>query len=141
MINEIPLINGSAYSWADITIIVAGMPVLGVKAIDYEDDEKIEDIHGAGNRTVARGRGEIKTAGSITLMVDEIEALSTRSITGRLQDLGVFPIIVNYLNTSGKMITHTLKYCQFKKNARKAKQGDTSLEMELPLVIGGIDWK
>ena len=49
----IPLINGIEYSWGDITATVGGVPVVGITAIEYGDDQVVENTTGRG---VSRSR-------------------------------------------------------------------------------------
>lgn len=138
---DIPLINGRAYSWADLDISIGRTSVVGVTAVSYDDEQVIEDNYGRGKRVVSRGYGNVSTTGSITLHMSEIEALQDASTTGRLQDLGEFDILVSYQPTGGKIINHKLKNCRFKNNGRAVSQGDTLIEKELELIVGSIDWK
>lgn len=139
--NGVPLINGVLYSWASIKFVVGTVPVTGITAIKYDEKQNIVDEHGAGAYAVGRGMGNIDFNASITLLMEEIEALQKASLTGRLQDLGWFDIIVAFIAVGTVVTTHTLKNCQFKVNGRDAKQGDTKLEKELELAIGNILWK
>jgi hypothetical protein len=61
--NGIPLINGQEYSWGDIQCIIAGVVLVGIKGIEYSDEQEMEEIYGAGNRPVARGYGRISCTG------------------------------------------------------------------------------
>jgi hypothetical protein len=138
--NRPVLINGIAYSWSDINVNILGVLVSGISAINYEDEQEIEDNYGAGRLPVSRGYGEIKTTGSITLHVEEVVALQKVIPTGRLQDIPPFDIPVTYLPVSGVVTTDILKNVQFKKNVRNPKQGDKKIEVEIPLIISHIIW-
>lgn len=135
------LINGTAYAFSQIIISIFNTPIAGVTAISYDDEQEMQDNYGAGNRPVSRGYGNIKCSGSITLAMEEIEALQAASPTGRLQDIPEFGVVVSYQPPVGKIVTHTLKDCKFKKNARDMKQGDMKSEMAIPLLISEIKWK
>ncbi len=113
----------------------------GISAIRYSDEQEIEDNYGAGRFPVSRGYGEIKTEGSITLHAEEVRAIQAAAPLRRLQDIPPFDIVVSYIPLSGAAVTtDVLKNCQFKKNARDAKQGDKKIEVEIPLVISNIIW-
>ena len=136
-----PLINGVTPSWANIIVNIAGVPVIGITAINYEDKQEIENVYGAGQRAVARGYGRIDCTGSITLLRDEVEALRKASPTGRLQDLAPFNIMVSFVPYGGSVVAnHNIKSCQFLNDGVDAKEGDTKLEKQLDLVVGSIDW-
>ena len=137
-----PLINGVMPSWATIVVNIAGVPVIGVTAIGYEDSQEIDNVYGAGQRPVGRGYGRINSKGSITLLRDEIEALRAASPTGRLQDLAPFNIMVSFIPVGGSlMANHNIKGCQFLNDGVEAKEGDTKMEKVLDLVVGSIDWR
>jgi hypothetical protein len=139
--NTTPLINGVAYSWADINAQMLGRTVLGITAISYEDEQEIADNYGAGQFATSRGYGQNKFKGSITLEMKESERLVEAVPTGRLQDIPPFPIVISYENAANKIITHKLLMCQFKNNKRNVKSGDTNVEVEHELVIAKIEWK
>jgi hypothetical protein len=136
-----PLINGIAHSWADISINIMNTPVYGVSALKYEDNQEIVDNYGAGNRPVSRGYGKIECSGSITLHSEELLALQKAAPNGRIQEIPPFDIVVCFTPAdSVNMTTDILKNCQFKKNARDIKEGDTKLETETELIISHIIW-
>ena len=137
---ETVLINGTAYSWADITVNVLGTPVAGIDAIKYSDDQEMEDNYGAGKLPVSRGYGQIKAEASVTLHAEEVVALQKAAPGKRLQNIPAFDIIVSYLPEGGAVTTDVLKNVQFKKNARDAKKGDKSFGIELDLIVSHIEW-
>jgi hypothetical protein len=136
-----PLINGNTYSWADIVFNVMGIPVAGVTAIRYADNEEMEDVRGAGKFAVARGHGAVTFDGSITLHSEEVNALVNASPTGRIQDIPEFTIIVAYLPPSGVIVTHKLKHVRFKNNPTDTRTGDLTIEKTIDLLIGDIQYK
>lgn len=135
-----PLINGESYSWGSISCNILRNPVAGITAIDYSEDQEIEDFYGAGNYPVSRGYGKIKSTGAVTLLMEEVEALQKAAPGGRLQAIPAFDVIVSFLQVNGTVVTHKLRNCQFKKNERTMKSGDMSFEVKLDLVISHIDW-
>jgi hypothetical protein len=142
MINDYqPLINGVAYSWADIQAQLLGKTVLGISAISYEDEQTIEDNYGAGNLPTSRGYGQLKSKGSLTMEAKEVERITEAVPSGRIQDIPPFPVTVSYVNPANKLVTHKLMNAQFTGNKRDIKSGDTKIEVELPLVISHIQWK
>lgn len=136
-----PLVNGTAYSWSQITVNILGVPVAGVSAINYNEEQEMQDNYGAGNRPTARGYGRITTEGSITLHMEEVEALQAAVSTGRLQDIPEFDVVVAYLPEGGNIVTHTLKNCRMKNNGREVSEGDMVINVEIPMQISHINWK
>ena len=55
-----PLINRKEYGWADIICTIGGVPVTGIVAIKYEEEQEKENVYGAGRHPVSRGYGRVK---------------------------------------------------------------------------------
>ncbi|MDR1381764.1 MAG: hypothetical protein LBJ47_09855 [Tannerella sp.] len=139
--NGIPLINGYEYSWGDIVCNIGGVPVTGIRAIEYSDEQEVVNNYGAGRYPISRSKGRITCAAKITLTIEEVRAIKANVLNGRLQDILPFDIIVSYLPDDATKIHHdTIKNCQFNKNARTWAEGDTSQNVELDLVVSHIVW-
>lgn len=139
--NGIPLINGVEYSWGDIVATIAGMVATGITGIEYSDEQEVTNNYGSGRYPVSRSKGRITCAGKISLYMSEVKALERMAPNGRLQDIPAFPIVVSYVPTDGAKVVHDkLHNVQFKKNERSWKEGDTTTEVDLDLVISHIDW-
>ncbi|MDR1371827.1 MAG: hypothetical protein LBJ17_01680 [Dysgonamonadaceae bacterium] len=139
--NGVPMINGYTYGWADIVVNIAGIPVTGITAIEYEDDQEMQDNYGAGRYPVSRSKGIIKCKGKITLYPEEVIAITGKAMNGRLQDIGPFSVVVSYIPDGVfKVTTDKLYNCQFTKNSRAWAQGDMSKPVELDLMISHIEW-
>lgn len=137
----IPLINGNLYGWADITVLVGGVPISGIRGVKYADEQTIENVYGAGRYPVGRAKGRIECSASLKLLEDEARALCNASPTGRLQDLGVFDVQVSYLpDESTKIVHDTIRNCQFKKHEIDWGADDASKEVDLELVVSHIEW-
>lgn len=139
--NLTPLINGKSYENADIAVTIGGILIAGITAIKYMDEQDITPVYGAGSRAVSYGMGQVKTEGSITLLMEEVVNIVNASVTGRLQDIPMFDIIVSYVDAQLITRVHRLKNCKFKSNVIDTKTGDTSIPVEIPLFIGDIKWK
>ncbi len=140
MPNNTPMINGNLYGWADIIFGIAGLLETGITSINYTDEEVIENKYGSGKFPIGRGHGQVSYSGSVTLYKDSVINYQKASPTGRLQDIPEFPIIVKYMPENGLITTEKLLMCRFKKNSVDSKSGDTSIEVELPIEIGYIEW-
>ncbi len=138
--NGVPFVNGKLYDWADIVLTIAGVPVTGITAIEYKDDQDTVVKYGAGRYPVGYAKGRITCTAKITLYQEEVEAIQRQSLNGRLQDIAPFDIIVSYLPDTGIVSTDKLRNCMFKNNGRGWKEGDTGQEVEIDLVLSHIDW-
>lgn len=136
-----PLINGIAYTWAQIKLNLLGREVVGIVSVEYSDKQEMQDNYGAGNYVVSRGIGKIMCEASITLEAAEVEAIQAAVPTGRIQDIPEFDIPISFMNDDELLTTHVLHNCRFKENKRSAKSGDMTIEVELPLLVSHIGWK
>lgn len=136
-----PLINGTAYSWSQITVNIFNTRIAGITAISYEDMQDMEDNYGAGNNPVSRGYGKRTSKASMTLEMAEVEALQAATVDGSLQSIPEFDIVVSYLPEGGVIRNHTLHNCKFKSNKRDVKTGDMAVNVELEMLISHITWK
>jgi hypothetical protein len=133
-----PLINGIGYAYSNLTVLIGGVPVNGITSISYNQNRETEDIIGKGGIPVKRGFGNIITEGSITLQMEELEALILTAPGGKLWNIPEFDIIVNWLPEGGVPITHVLKLCRFKNNGRTVAAGDMNIETEIEIAIGDV---
>lgn len=140
IVNGIPLVNGAAYTWADITCCIAGVPVMGITAIEYGDTQDVQNNYGAGRYPISRSKGRITPSAKITLKMDEVVAIQSQSITGRLQDIAAFDVSITYLNAGGMVVHDTIRNCQFKANKRTWKEGDMDQNVDLELLPSHIVW-
>lgn len=137
----VPLINGTAHAFADITFNILGVPMAGVQAIQYAEEQTKENNFGAGRFVVSRGYGQIEPSASITLLAEEVAALEAAAPNGRLQDIPPFDIPVIFQPRNSTVIyKDVLRNCEFTKNERDASTGDTGIPVELPLIISHVDW-
>jgi hypothetical protein len=139
-INITPLINGKSYEWADITVNILGVPVVGVTAIEYAETQAMENVYGAGERPVSRGYGKIEPTAKITLLMEEVESLQTAAPDGRLNKIPEFDIVVAYLDTNLVPRKHVLRNARFMNNVRTSSQGETSIPVEIDLLISHVEW-
>lgn len=136
-----PLINGNEPAWANITINIAGVPGVGITAIDYDEKQTVENIYGMGQHPVGRGYGNIEPTASLTALMSEVEAFRAASPSGRLQDIAPFDIVVSYAPVnSTKIITHKIRNCQFTDNPVSHSQGSIKTEVQLTLLPSHIEW-
>ena len=138
-----PMINGTSYSWSQIEIRLSNIvqPVAGISQIEYSDEQKREFNYGANSRPVSVGLGNVTASASLTIHMDDIEALRANIPSGSLQDLGQFDVIVTFLHPDdNKTVTHTLKNCYFNENGVSVGQDDTIIERQYNLNPSHILW-
>jgi hypothetical protein len=140
MTNIVPLINGKSYEWSDIVLNILGVPVVGITSIEYSEKQDMQNVYGAGRRPVSRGYGKIEPTAKITLLMEEVEAIQAAIPTGLLMDIPEFDIVVAYVDSALVSRVHKLRNARFMNNDRKANTGDTSLPVELDLILSHVEW-
>ncbi len=134
------MINGMMCSWADVVVVIAGVPITGITAIDYSDEQEVENKYGAGRYPIGRAKGRITPSAKITLYKEEVDTIEAQSVNGRIQDIAPFDVIVQYIPDSGVLVTDKIRNCSFKANNRSLKEGDNATEVELDLIPSHIEW-
>ncbi len=137
----VPLINGREVAWCDIIMLVGLVPVTGITAFDFAENQNKENVYGIGQVPIGRGYGNIETSGSITLLRSEIEAMRASSITRKLVDIAPFTITLAYVPLGGtKVITVVFTNVEFTEDKFGMNQGDTKEEQQLNLIIGSMTY-
>lgn len=133
------LINGTQAHWADIQLSIAGStPLAGISEINYSVTRKIENIYGAGSQPIGVGFGNVEYTASITIKLNELKTLVDIAPEGDITQLPAFSMSVTWLDTEFALISDTLLNCRFLSNDLKTKQGDTSIDVTIPMIFAGI---
>lgn len=135
------MFTSEEYSWSDIEMTMLGRVVIGFRKISYTEKQTKTNIYARGNKPVARTRGNKEYEGSVMLLQSEVESLQAELAAGKsLNDIGPFDITVSYAPASGNIKTDILKACEFTEITKGMSQGDSNMEIELPIIIGDIDY-
>jgi len=140
MIIGIPLINGVEYTHADIICQILGVPVVGITAINYKDNQEITNNYSTGNLPSSVGFGPVMFEGSITMTMKEVQRLSQAAPSGRIQNIPFFDIRVNYVTEGGDLVSHKLVRCRFKGRNPNSATNNTQIEETLDLNIIDIKY-
>lgn len=133
------MVNTREYEWSDVTVVVAGRPVTGLRGVKYSAKQEKELLHAKGNKPHSIQRGNKTYDGEITLLQSEYEALKQAS-GGDILDASL-DIVAAYGNpTAGDVITtDVLVGVEFTEDNTEWKQGDKFQEKTLPFLF--IDLK
>jgi hypothetical protein len=134
-----PLINGVNYSWANVKLILFGVPVIGITKISYKTKQKKENQYGVGYEPISRGYGNKEYEGSIEIYTDELKNLIAAAPNRDLMAIPPFNIQIVFEDAANGFLTQdNLLMCEFTEEGLEASQSDTKLLVSLPLVIGKI---
>lgn len=133
------LINGVNYAWGSITLILFGVPVVGITKIDYKESQVKDNNYGHGQNPVSRGYGNFEYEGSIEIYLDEWKRIIAASPKRNPLKIPFFDIPVLF-SGDGLIVTRdVLRAVEFKENPMTSSQGDTNIKLNIPLIIGAID--
>lgn len=138
---EAPIyINGQAYSFSDMVVNINGVPLTGVTAIDYSDDQEMEEYYANGKFPVSFGSAKYTATGKITMERADFNAIVNASPNKRIQDNLPIDIPVAYLPSSNVPTTDILRGVRFKSVSMSMSEGDGRQTVEIELKIAKIDW-
>ncbi len=129
------MFNSREYEWSDITVVVAGRPVTGFRAVDYSSKQEKEALYAKGYKPHGIQRGNKSYEGSITLLQSEYEALR-QACGGDVLDAS-FDLVVAYGNASkgDAIVTDILVGAEVTEDNTEWKQGDKFQEKKLPFIF------
>lgn len=132
------LVNGINYSWGNISVVLMGVPLVGITKISFNEKQAKENIYGVGTQPISRGHGNSEYEASITLLYDEVVRIKAAAPNNRILDIGPFEITVLWGGNRVAPIKTILQMAEFMEDPFEASQGDTKHEITIPLVIGGF---
>lgn len=132
---------GNLSGWNNVTLNLLGRDIEGITELEYDDEQEIEVVYGAGNMPIGHSAaGNYAAKASITILQEERQALMAALPLGkRLQDIAAFDVIASF-EVSGKVYTDVIRSCRIKNNGVAVKQNDKSIAFKLELVPIKIDF-
>lgn len=129
------MVDTREYEWSDVTVVLAGRLVTGLRGVKYSAKQEKELLHAKGNKPHSIQRGNKTYDGEITLLQSEYEALKQAS-GGDILDASM-DIVAAYGNpTAGDVITtDVLIGVEFTEDNTEWKQGDKFQEKTLPFLF------
>ena len=131
------LVNGQAYDYVSIEVLIAGVPMPSVKSINYQVNQEKTNNYGTNAKPVSRGRGAKEFTASLDISMNDVEALRSAAPNGQLVDIPPFDIIVAFGNIQNPVV-HRLKMCEFVNDGVEGSQGDTDLTRTFDLMPADI---
>ena len=128
------MVNTREYEWSDVTVVLAGRLVTGLRGVKYSAKQEKELLHAKGNKPHSIQRGNKTYDGEITLLQSEYEALKKAS-GGDILDASM-DIVAAYGNpNAGDVITTDMLIgVEFTEDNTQWKQGDKFQEKTLPFI-------
>ena len=124
------MFNSKEYEWADVSAVIAGRSVTGLRGVEYKTSQEKEALYAKGNKPHGIQRGNKSYDGTITILQSELAA------GGDVLDAR-FNIIVSYGNPSygDNIKTDLLVGVEITEVPKGLKQGDKFMEVALPIIM------
>lgn len=131
---------GKLAGWNSITVNLLGRDVEGITELEYDDTTEKENQYGAGKNPIGRGEGNYSAKASVTLYIEETNAIQRSLPPGkRLADIAPFDIVVEY-EYNGFKIKDRIHNCEFLGRGVAVKQGDKIIAYKHELIVSHIGW-
>ena len=132
------MFDSRQYEWADLTLILGGRDLTGIRAVKYTEKIEREALYAKGRNPHSIQSGNIAYEGEITMLQSEYEAL-VKAGKGSVLSLSLDGLF-GYGNPSNgdPIITNRASGIRFTEAAREMKQGDKFEEITLPFVCLNI---
>ena len=128
------MFDSREYEWADVTVVMAGRDVTGIRGVSYTASQEKEALYAKGNKPHGIQRGNKSYEGSIRILQSELEALNAAA-GGDVLDVS-FNLVVAYGNPSkGDVIrTDLIRGVEFTEEPKSINQNDKFMEIELSFI-------
>lgn len=138
------LINGAAYDFTSIEIVIGARTFARISSINYEHGVDQGEVRGTSPFVLATTRGQYSASGSMTMYKEDFDALTTllaampgpgaAPVGGWMEKR--FPIIVTYAEpSSGRLLTDTLTGCRIMRARDNHSSGADAINVECDLHI------
>ncbi len=128
------MFDSKEYEWSDITLMLGGRDLTGIRSIKYGTKQEKEAVYGKGNKAKTIQRGNIAAEGEIGVLQSELETLRAAG-TGSILNLRL-DAVVGYGNPSNgdTLIFDKVLGVEFTEDIKEIKQGDKFMEGKLPFI-------
>ncbi len=123
------------YEWADITLMLGGRDMTGIRGVKFSEKAEREAYHGKGRHAQSIQTGNVTVDGELILKQSDVLAMKKSSRTGSLLALSL-DAIVNFGDPSegNAMETYSITGIRFLEDTKDIKQGDKYMEITLPFI-------
>lgn len=126
--------NSRQYEWGDVTVVLGGRDITGIRGIKYTEKGEKEALFAKGRHAHSIQTGNITVEGEITVLQSELIALE-RAGNGSILGLNV-DAVVSFGNPSlgDAMTTDRIAGISFTEAPKEMKQGDKNMEISIPFI-------
>lgn len=136
----VTLPNGVNYSWENASVIIFGIPIIGITKIMLKSKQNKENNYGVGSEPTSRGYGNKEYEAKLTLYFDELARIIAAAPNKDIRDIPAFDFVMVLGGTRVTPFQVKVKMAEFLESTIDTSQGDTKILVEVPLIIGGIEY-
>jgi hypothetical protein len=135
------LFNGVNYSWLNATIILFNLPLVGITKISIKEKQVKDNNYGLGSQPTSVGYGNVEYEASISVYADELFKWLNATPDGKLLNIPMFdfPMVLSGSRIVPQRVI--VRAAEFLESPFETSQGDSKIILDLPMRIGGVDWK
>lgn len=128
------MFDSRQYEWADLTLILGGRDITGIRGVKYTEDIEREAVFAKGRNAHSIQSGNITVTGEIRVLQSEYEALVAAG-GGSVLSLSLDGLF-SYGNpaTGNAMTTDRVETIRFTSGPKEINQNDKFQEITLPFV-------
>jgi hypothetical protein len=132
------MFNSREYEWADITLILGGVDITGIRAIKYKKKTEREPVYAKGRDPHSIQTGNNSYEGEFEVLQSDFNALSLAA-GGDITNLNVNAVVAYGNPANGDVMkTDILSGIRFTEAENAAKQGDKFMPVTLPFMFTGL---
>jgi hypothetical protein len=126
--------NSRQYEWADVTAVIGGRDVTGIKGVKYSEKVEKEPLYAKGRHPHSIQTGNVSIEGEFTLLQSELIALEQAG-GGSILGLNLDAVIQYGDPSAGDTpTTDRIVGVSFTEAPKELKQGDKFMEVTIPFV-------
>lgn len=133
--------NSKEYAWIDVTLVMLGKPVTGLRGIEYKMKRQKEALFATGKKARGIQLGKKEYEGTITVLQSELIAMQTAAKAKGYDDVTdlEFDAIVSYVPKSGVVQTDKIVNLSITEAPYGIKEGDLFQEIALPFIACDVE--
>lgn len=133
--------NSKEYAWIDVTLVMLGKPVTGLRGIEYKMKRQKEALFATGKKARGIQLGKKEYEGTITVLQSELIAMQTAAKAKGYDDVTdlEFDAIVSYVPKSGIVQTDKIVNLSITEAPYGMKEGDLFQEIALPFIACDVE--
>lgn len=132
------MFNSREYEWADLTLILGGRDITGIRGIKYTEKTEREALYAKGRNPYSIQSGNSSYEGEITMLRSEYDKL-VKAGKGSVMSLALDGLF-SYGNPSAgdALMSDRASGIRFTEASKDFKQGDKFQEITLPFICLNI---